>query len=52
MNKHVASLVIRPLVNDRSTIERQLKGARDSMEVLKLPKPSTFCGKRHHPPHR
>ena len=44
MHRHVALLDI------RSTIERQLKQARESLELLKQPKPSTFCGKRHHPP--
>jgi hypothetical protein len=44
MQEHVA------LSDIRSTIERQLKQARESLELLKRPKPSTFCGKRHHPP--
>jgi hypothetical protein len=44
MHGHVSSSDI------RSTIERQLKQVRDSLELLKQPKPSTFCGKRHYPP--
>jgi hypothetical protein len=43
MHEHVAMSVI------RSTTAWQLKQARESLELLKQPKPSTFCGKRHHP---
>jgi hypothetical protein len=33
-----------------ATMARQLKQARASLELLKQPAPSTFCGNRLHPP--
>ncbi|MDD1516622.1 MULTISPECIES: hypothetical protein [Bradyrhizobium] len=46
----MAKQIHHPLQSDEKHVEQVRKAIRDSLEVLKLPRPDTFLGRQTHEP--